>query len=323
MPSKQERKGAYLVKAGQLFDTYDKILVVEIDNVGSKQLQDARRELRSLDSIVLCGKNTVIRKALKDRVAKKPPLEKILHALRGNVSFVFTRGDLREVRDCILRNKVPAPAKAGQIAQCDVFVPAGPTGMPPDLTSFFQALSIPTKIERGSICIVSDVQVIKQNERVSASAVALLQRMGIEPFTYGMKIRQIYEEGAMYEPSVLDITPDDLRNKVREAVDTMAAISLATGYLTAAAVPHILMRATRNVIAASIAADYDMPQSHALRELLSDPSKLEELVAAAAVTTGAAGAASTGGATSSAPTEAAKNEPAEESDEDLGFGLFD
>jgi len=323
MPSKQERKGAYIVKAGQLFDTYDKILVVEIDNVGSKQLQDARRELRALDSVILCGKNTVIRKTLKDRVSRKPALEKVLHALRGNISFVFTRGDLREVRDCILRNKVPAPAKAGQIAQCDVFVPAGPTGMPPDMTSFFQALSIPTKIERGSICIVSDVQVIKQNERVSASAVALLQRMGIEPFTYGMKIRQIYEEGAMYEPSVLDITPDDLRNKVREAVDTIAAISLATGYLTAPAVPHLLVRAAKDLVAASIAADYDMPQSRSLRELLSDPSKLEELVAAASI--GAAGAAGTASAedTAAASGAAETKEAAEESDEDLGFGLFD
>jgi len=92
MHSKQQRTGAYILKAGQHFYTYDKSLVGEIDNGGSKQLQDARRELRALDSVILCGKNTVIRKTLKDRATRKPALEKVLHALRGNVSFVFTRG---------------------------------------------------------------------------------------------------------------------------------------------------------------------------------------------------------------------------------------
>jgi large subunit ribosomal protein LP0 len=73
---------------------------------------------------------------------------------------VFTRGDLVEVRDKLLENKVRAPARNGAIAPCPVIIPAQNTGLGPEKTSFFQALSIPTKISKGTIeIIVSKVPV--------------------------------------------------------------------------------------------------------------------------------------------------------------------
>ena len=85
----------------------------------------------------------------------------------GNVGFVFTNEDLTEIRDILLSNKKEAPAKAGAIAPLDVFVPAGNTGQGPEKTSFFQALAIPTKITKGTIEILSDIHLIKKDEKVS------------------------------------------------------------------------------------------------------------------------------------------------------------
>jgi large subunit ribosomal protein LP0 len=42
-----------------------------------------------------------------------------------------------------------------------VFVPAGPTGMDPSQISFFHALQISTKINKGQIEITKDYQVNK------------------------------------------------------------------------------------------------------------------------------------------------------------------
>ena len=50
--------------------------------------------------------------------------------------------------------QVAAPAKAGAQAPLDVIVTARNTGLGPEKTSFFQALSIPTKISRGTIEIL-------------------------------------------------------------------------------------------------------------------------------------------------------------------------
>lgn len=84
-----------------------------------------------------------------------------------------------------------APAKAGAIAPCDVKLPPQNTGMGPEKTSFFQALQIPTKISRGTIEILNEVHLIKEGEKVGASESALLNMLNIQPFSYGLVVRQV------------------------------------------------------------------------------------------------------------------------------------
>ena len=85
--------------------------------------------------------------------------------------------------------QVAAPAKAGAIAPIDVFVSPQNTGLGPEKTSFFQALSIATKISKGTIEILSEVHLIKKDEKVGFSEAALLQMLKVFPFSYGLKIR--------------------------------------------------------------------------------------------------------------------------------------
>ena len=138
------------------------------------------------------GKNTMVRRAVRMILADFPQFEKFLPHVKGNVGFVFTSGDLKDIRGIILDNKVAAPAKAGAHAQVDVFVPAGNTGMEPGKTSFFQALNIPTKIARGTIEIVSDIHLVVAGTRVGSSEATLLQLLGIQPFSYGLVVVKIY-----------------------------------------------------------------------------------------------------------------------------------
>lgn len=55
----------------------------------------------------------------------------------------------------------------------------------------FQALNIPTKINKGTVEISADVQLIVQGEKVGASEATLLAKLGIKPFSYGLVIRQV------------------------------------------------------------------------------------------------------------------------------------
>uniref|UniRef100_A0A8C4GET4 Large ribosomal subunit protein uL10 n=1 Tax=Dicentrarchus labrax TaxID=13489 RepID=A0A8C4GET4_DICLA len=146
-------KSNYFMKIIQLLDDYPKCFIVGADNVGSKQMQTIRLSLRD-KAVVLMGKNTMMRKAIRGHLENNPALEKLLPHIKGNVGFVFTKEDLAEVRDLLLANKVPAAARAGAIAPCDVTVPAQNTGLGPEKTSFFQALGITTKISRGTIEIL-------------------------------------------------------------------------------------------------------------------------------------------------------------------------
>ena len=51
------------------------------------------------------GKNTMIRKAINGMLYKNPNLEKLLPFIVQNIGFVFTKGDLSDVRTRLLENK--------------------------------------------------------------------------------------------------------------------------------------------------------------------------------------------------------------------------
>lgn len=305
-------KEAWFAKLSELIDTYSSIFIVNIDNVSSQQMHQIRASLRG-EGVVLMGKNTMVRRALRMVISERPELEKLVPFIRGNIGFVFTNGDLKDVRTKILDNRVRAPARAGAYAPGDIYVSAGNTGMEPGKTSFFQALGVPTKIARGTIEIVSDVKVVEAGNRVGTSEATLLNLLNISPFTYGMTVVQIYDKGEVFDSNVLDVSEDELIGRFMTGVKQVASISLAINFPTIVSVLHSLVNSYKNVLAVSIATDYTFEGSEQIKERIANP----EAFAAAAP----AAAASSAPAAEAAKEEAPKEE--EESDEDMGFGLFD
>ena len=217
------------------------------------------------------GKNTMVRRALRSILSESPQFERLLPYVKGNIGFVFTDKDLKEIRELIIANKVAAPARAGAFAPKDVIVPASNTGMEPGKTSFFQALGIPTKIARGTIEIVSDVKVVTAGTRVGPSEATLLNMLNISPFTYGMTVVQIFDQGNVFSPDVLDIDESELIDRFLSGIKTIAAISLALGYPTVVSVAHTLVNAYKNLIAISLATEYTFDGSEKVRSPTSCP----------------------------------------------------
>jgi len=305
-------KANYFTKITQCFDEYSRCFIVGADNVGSKQMQEIRIALRG-HAVVLMGKNTMIRKAIRGHLESIPSLEKLLPHIVTNVGFVFTNEDLTEIRDKLLANKKRAPARAGAIAPCPVTIPAQNTGLGPEKTSFFQALQIPTKISRGTIEIVNDVQLMKEGDKVGASEATLLNMLNISPFTYGLVVQQVYDQGTVFSPKVLDITDDDLLVTFQMGLSNVAAVSLAIGFPTIASVPHSVVNGFKRLLALAAVTDITFKEAETLKEFLADPSKFAALAATAAPAAAAA----------AAPEPVKEEEPEEESDDDMGFGLFD
>jgi len=310
-------KSNYFMKIIDLLEEYPKCFLVGVDNVGSKQMQRIRAALRG-EAVVLMGKNTMMRKAIRGHIDQNPALERLLPHIKGNVGFVFTKGDLTDIRDKILANKVAAPAKAGALAPDNVVVPAQNTGLGPEKTSFFQALSIPTKISKGCIEILTDVKLITEGDKVGASEATLLNMLKISPFFYGLQLRMVYDSGTCFNPAILDITDEDLRARFMQGVTNIASVSLAIGYPTVASVPHSIVNGFKNLLALAAETDISFKEAEEMKELLSDPEKLAAMQAAATATPAAGG-----GGAAEEKKEEKKEESEEESDDDMGFGLFD
>jgi len=306
-------KASYFIKVVQLFDEYPKCFIVGADNVGSKQMQTIRSSLRGI-GIVLMGKNTMIRKAIRGHLENNGQLEKLLPHIKGNVGFVFTKGDLNEIREKLTESKVRAPARNGAIAPLPVIIPAQNTGLGPEKTSFFQALSIPTKISKGTIEIINDVPILKPGDKVGASEATLLNMLNISPFSYGLQIEQVYDSGSIFSPDILDIKPEDLRVKFQAGVANLAAVCLSVGYPTIASVPHSIANGFRNLLAIAATTDVDFKQAKTIKEYIADPSKFAAVAAPVAAAAAPAAAA---------PKKEEKKEESESEDDDMGFGLFD
>ena len=123
-----------------------------------------------------------------------------------------------------------------------------------------------------------------------------------------MNVKKVYDEGSIFNPEVLDITPEDIRRKFQKAVSNMASVSLASGYITKPAIPHLLANAFKNLAAVTFTTDVTFKQAEKLKEASKN-----------AVHVAPAGGAPAGGA-KAAPKEEEKPKE-EDADVDMG-GLF-
>lgn len=306
------RKTSYRAKFEALLDQYKSILIVTADNVGSNQMQKIRISLRG-QGVLLMGKNTMMRAVIREKMGANPKLEKLLPFIYGNIGFVFTNGDLNALRKVIEGNRVPAAARVGVLAPEDCWIPAGPTGMDPGQTSFFQALNIATKIVKGAVEIVTDVHLIPKGTKVTPSHVSLLSKLDIKPFFYSMSVSNVYDDGSVFAAKVLDITSDDLLKKFFSGVGLVTALSLRIGSPNLATLPHSIARAFQNLLAIALATDLTFKEAEPFKEYLKDPSKFAAAAPAAAVGGGAK-------ADAKAEVKPKEKEPEPEEEEAAGFG---
>merc|ERR1712035_117877 len=76
----------------------------------------------------------------------------------------------------------------------------------------------------------------------------LLNMLNISPFSYGLLIQQVYDNGSVYSPEVLDITEESLHTKFLEGVRNIASVCLEIGYPTLASVPHSVINGYKRVL---------------------------------------------------------------------------
>jgi large subunit ribosomal protein LP0 len=324
MANISDEKKEYARRLNGLFDKYSKVIFVGVDNVQSQQMHNVRKGLRGKAEILM-GKKTMQKRIVSlraestnsaaDKAIQKKFVEENL--LSKNVGLVFTNDDITSIQGVIDKYRVQAPARVGAVAPCDVTIPAGNTGMEPTATSFFQALNIATKISKGTVEIITDKKVLSQGEKVDNSVAALLQKLNISPFFYSLEVVGCWDRGVYFSVEDLKTSDADIEAAFAAGVANVTALSLGAGVPTEASFPHLLTDAFKNLLALSIATEYEFTEFNgaSLRK-----SCKEGVAAAAAAPAPAAGKAPAGKA-AAPPPKPKEPEPEEEDDVGLG-GLF-
>merc|ERR1712080_170135 len=159
--------------------------------------------------------------------------------------------------------------------------------------------------------IINKGLLLNEGEKVGASEATLLNMLNISPFSYGLGIEKVYDSGSCFDPAILDIKDEDIREKFIEGVMNVAGVCLQIGYPTLVSVPHSILNGFKNLLAIAAVTDVTFKEAETMKEYLADPSKFASLAPVAA-------------AVVEEKVEEAKPESSEEdSDADMGFGLFD
>lgn len=152
-------------------------------------------------------------------------------------------------------------------------VPAGPTGLEPTQTNFFQALGIATKIVKGTIEIITEVQLCTAGEKVGSSQAVLLTKLGVKPFEFGLKVIKVFAEGSVLDPAVLEVSNSDIISLFQQTIGRIASVGLQIGYPVASAVPHMIINSFKNVAAIAITTDITFPAAEKIKDIIANPEK--------------------------------------------------
>lgn len=245
-------------------------------NVGSSQIQQIRKMLRPTNGSLVISKNTLVKKILKMRTEgiqeeEFKYLEKqyggiienlktLVPMMNGKIALIFSDCPVFDLKTKIETNKVPTEARVGVVAPVNFSVPAGPTGLDPSQINFFHALNISTKIVKGQIEITKDFKVSTEGKKVKASEAALLKKLNIKPFEYGMKVTNVYDDGSILPEAVISINPASLIEKFKSGIKNLAGLSLSVGYPIEATIPLIISNSFKNIAALSIESGFKIKE---------------------------------------------------------------
>ncbi|XP_020249061.1 60S acidic ribosomal protein P0-like [Asparagus officinalis] len=114
-------------------------------------------------------------------------------------------------------------------------------------------------------------------------------KIRIKPLPCGLAILPVYDNGSVLSPELLDLTKDNLADKFADGVSMVASLSFTLSYPTLVAALHMFVNAYKNVLVVVVISVVSIENATVLA--------FEE--------------------------KGKKDEPVGESDDDLGFSLFD
>ncbi|MBS7643638.1 50S ribosomal protein L10 [Candidatus Bathyarchaeota archaeon] len=212
-----ERKVREAEELAEMLKAYAVVSIANLYKVRAAQLQELKKKLRGNVEIRVT-KNTIMQRAFERCEKIRPNINKLSEFLTGSNIFLFTNMNPFKLSLFLERNKVKTTAKAGDIAQTDIVVPSGNTGLAPGpVISELNEVGLLTKIETGSVWIARDTVVAKKGETISPKLASVLSRLGIKPIEVGLSIKAAYDEGTILTENDLRIDLQKIIQQIQEA----------------------------------------------------------------------------------------------------------
>lgn len=228
-----------------LCEQYKVIGLVRLTKIGSPQITDLRAKLRGIAKIRMAKKG-VMKRAFEG-IKSKPGLIQLFekyHEKVGPSALIFTNEKAIKLRRMLDASKTTTKAKAGDVVDRDIMVPAGNTKIPPGpVISELAGAGLPTRIQDGMIHITKDAVVLQAGGMVDNKLAMVLGRLNIEPIEVLLDLYAAYEAGEVIGKEILTINLDTYKDMLLTAHGNALKLSVEAGIVTPENAKIILLKA--------------------------------------------------------------------------------
>ena len=313
-----------------LLTSGETLAVIDIHGVPASAMFGMRAELRSSMKIQVAKKRLM--KIAWERAGYDLSDLENLYASAVQPALVSSSPlNSFEVFTELKKTEAGRAAKPGDIAPHQIVVEKQDTGMPPGpIVGDLNSVGIPAKIMGGSVQIQKRTVILEEGEVFEGELGMMLSKIGINPMVTGLRLCGTLEDGALFEPSTLDIDYEQFEQDLIGVAAGGFNLACNITWFTTQTMPTLLAKASGEALAvaleAAIATADTLPhlvaRAHAsalgVAGTLSPDALDDELAAmmGAAASAAASAAVAVDTSTSEAPAEA---EEEEEEEEEAGF----
>lgn len=254
MAKTRARKEQELKELATLISNSQTVGIANIERLPASQLQKIKRKLRGEIKLKV-AKNILVAKALDEIASSKPGINSLKSYIQGQCAVVTTTLNPFKLAKETKATRIAMPAKPNDILPNDLLVKGGETSFKPGpIVSELQKAGIPATIEKGKVVIRNDKVVAKKGELVSEELARALARLEIFPFTAGLDLRAVYEDGFVFGPEALALDETRLKEDFHKAITNSFNLALNIFYPTKLTTPLLILKAYQKALSLGINA---------------------------------------------------------------------
>ena len=253
-----KRKAQVVEELNRMIDEYDIVAVANLHKARASLLQQLSQKFRK-DIRMKVAKNNLIKHALKKN--RKSSIDKLGEQLTGSNILLLTNMNPFKLAILLEKNKTKMTAKTGDVAPNDIVIPAGNTGLPPGpAISELNEAGIRTKIDMGSVWVVSDTVVVKKGEAIQLKIVSVLSKLGVKPLDVGLELVAAYDGGLVFTSEQLKPRIGETKKNLQDAVSQAFNLAFNSTYPTPETIGMFLQRGYLNARNLAINSNYMTPE---------------------------------------------------------------
>ncbi|MBI5553137.1 MAG: 50S ribosomal protein L10 [Candidatus Diapherotrites archaeon] len=235
----------------KLLDQYSVVAIANLKSYPSNLFSEMRKKLKG-KALVRVSKTRVVQRALSES-KKFSPLGEFAEG--KSVAIIFSSINPFELYGFLKKNKGQMFAKEGDVADEEIIIPAGDSGLPPGpAMSELKAAGLQIKVAGPTIEITADKVVAKKGEAISAPVAALLSKLNVKPIRVGLNLVAAQEGTDLFKPEVLDIDLDQVFADFMAAHRNAFNLAVNAAYPTPETMEVLVVKAFREAKAVALEA---------------------------------------------------------------------